>query len=231
MASFIAGGTGNQAGVSVITLAATLNVVAADLIVVGVGAGTNVTAVAITDSQGGGLNTYNAHPNNVFQINSPGKRMWSFYSIISSGSATMQFTATATGGNSGMGINVTQYRGYLASPLDVAGNAVGDSGTTTSHVLAALSTTGSNDTIVGVNIEIPVSVQTFTPGAGWNLGAQNTATTGCPTFTQYQLGQPVGSFTDNYTTGVATQDGGFIWAFKETGWVAAGGVPAAWLTA
>src|SRR6267142_247962 len=131
MASFIAGGTGNQAGVSVITLSATLNVLVSDLIVVGVGAGTNVTAVALTDSQGGGLNTYNAHPNNVFQINSPGKRMWSFYSIIASGSATMQFTATATGGNSGMGINVTQFRSYLASPLDVAGAAVGDSGTTT----------------------------------------------------------------------------------------------------
>lgn len=231
MATFIAGGTGNQAGISVITLSATLNVSIGDLIVVGVGAGTNVTAIAITDSQGGGLNTYSAHPNNVFQINSPGKRMWSFYSIIASGSATMQFTATATGGNSGMGINVTQYRGYLASPLDIAGAAVGDSGTTTSHSLGTLTTTGASDTIVGVNIEIPVSAQTFTLGAGYSLGAQNTATTGCPTFTQYQLGQLLGSFTNNYTTSVSTQDGGFIWSFKETGWISAGGVNAAWVRA
>ena len=218
MASFI-GASGNNAGASTfLTTSSNLNVSVGDLIVVGVGAGTNVTTMTMTDSQGGGLNTYNAHPNNGFQINSPGKKMWSFYSLIASGSASMSFTSTANA-SSGMGLNITQYRGYLASPLDVSGTAVADSGTTTSHSPGTLSTTGANDTIVGVNVEIPVSAQTFTAGSGWTIGRQDGATAGCPTMTQYQLGQTLGNFTNNFTTAVATQDGGMIWAFKETGWV------------
>jgi hypothetical protein len=176
--------------------------------------------MAFTDTVGGGINTYSAHPQNGTQINSPGKKMWAAYSIIGTGSGSMAFIGTATGGTSGMSIQVNQFRGYLASPLDVTGSGT-DSVTGTSHSLGSVTTTGNFETIVGCNIEIPVSAQTFTVGSGWTLGSQITSAANCPGMVQYQLGNAAGSYTNSYTTAVSTQDGGLVWAFRETGWASA----------
>lgn len=169
-----------------------------------------------------GSDTWTAHPDN--PRTSGGIKGWAFYAQNLVGHVGDKVTATLSGADSSS-LVVDEFSGVLtASVLDTSFSGV-DGSSTTSHSCGSAASVGGNvDVWAGMAEDLASGTAVHTAGSGWTKGSENNdANSYATSVTQYRVAQAQATFTNAMTTTASSQMAGLVFAFKNTGWAAAGG--------